>query len=95
MDNYCTYNRRIFLLYKVHIMSEKPNSNRRVDRVVRVDVNDYSGTLLERWKTSVSNKGLGKKIIINLKELFGITNKDLQDEENREILEEIELQKKA
>ena len=67
--------------------------NRRLDRIVRVDINNSNGDLLGRWKARVGEKNIGKRIILVLKELFGLSTNDLREEENKEFNKELELQK--
>lgn len=68
--------------------------NRAVDRIVRLDVNDFEGRLLERWKANVLNKKIGLIICFRVMEHFNINVSDLKDNREKEIeLELIEQQK--
>ena len=66
--------------------------NKSADRIVRLDVNGFDGTLLERWKTKVSNKLIGLKIVERVMNLFNIRIDELIKSEKNEIEEEKKLQ---
>lgn len=66
--------------------------NKSADRIVRLDVNGFDGTLLERWKTKVSNKLIGLKIAERIMNLFNIRIDELMKSEKNELDEEKKLQ---
>ena len=74
-------------------MIEK-SANRAVDRIVRVDLNNFDGALLERWKANVLNKKIGLIMTKRMIEWFGITLNELATNQKDEFKEELELQKK-
>lgn len=59
------------------------DQNNHVDRLVKVDVSDSKGNILERWKSPASDRKVGRRIIIRLKEIFGIRTSEIQEEENK------------
>lgn len=75
-------------------MKNKPkeNTNMRADRIIRIDVNDFTGKLLERWKASITNKPLGIIMVLKVKELFNLTMNDLNLIINKELEEEKRFQ---
>jgi hypothetical protein len=74
-------------------MIEK-SPNRAVDRIVRVDLNNFDGALLERWKANVLNKKIGLIMIKRMIEWFGVTSNELATNQKDEFNEELQLQKK-
>jgi hypothetical protein len=72
-------------------MSEK--QNRAIDRIVRLDVNNFDGSLSERWKAPVSDKSIGVKMIERILSLFGIELSEVRRQENKEMDEEKRLQR--
>ena len=68
-------------------------SNTQTDRIVRLDVNDYEGNLLERWKAKVTDRKIGRIIILRLKEIFNFNDREIFNQEKEELNEELKLQR--
>jgi hypothetical protein len=67
--------------------------NRSKDRIVKVSVKDMEDNNLETYKANIKDKSLGAWIISRLKELFGLSNPEIQEYEKSELEEELMRQK--
>jgi hypothetical protein len=73
---------------------KQEKKNRSVDRMARLDLNNFDGDLIERWKANVLNKKIGIIMVLHLMDWFNITIHELENRAKSDIDEELEFQKK-
>ncbi len=57
--------------------------------VVRLDVHDWYGNLIHRWRGQTNQKSIGVAIINTVTDLFALTNKDISDLSHQLNIEEL------
>ncbi len=57
--------------------------------IVRLDVHDWYGHLIHRLKGQTNQKSTGVAILNTVKDLFGLTKKDIEEITNQHHIEEL------